>query len=454
MKTMIIFLSLLLFLIISPTKAQEWEFVGLDSLVIQQIFISGDTIWAGTISRLDTNKISGLYRSINKGVSWVRLDSTLGDGTVICSYVDLNSEDIWLGKIVNNPEGGTLFKSSNRGQSWQLINQMELIPIDWLIVSPFNKNEIYARESHYIIAGWYETVYRSTDGGTNWNEITYLPASSHGRYLTFNLSLSDSNKLYAAVDDQLGNEYFYVSTNKGDSWKYVSEPLGLPSEVINDTELPGRIYMEAWYISEDEGYTWELTNFGLSDTSYYRSFYESPYKSEIYTLRSDGLYKSDKKNFYWNRIDGTENLPLYIGNGGFSFLDIGALKNIVIDTINSIMYLGTAKGIYQKNLITDVNEITESKLFEYILYQNHPNPFNPTTAITFQILENSFVTLKVFDILGNEINTLVAEEKLSGKYQITFDGSALSSGVYFYVLTALTENGLRIREGKKMLLIK
>src|SRR3990170_182321 len=171
MKTKIISFSLLLFLITTTTKAQEWEFIELDSLVIEQIFISGDTIWAGTISRIDTNKISGLYRSINRGVSWVRLDSTLGEGAVICSYVDLNSENIWLGKIVNNPEGGTLFKSSNRGQSWQLINQMELISIDWIAVSPFNKNEIYARESHYIPAGWYETIYRSTDGGTNWKEI-------------------------------------------------------------------------------------------------------------------------------------------------------------------------------------------------------------------------------------------------------------------------------------------
>lgn len=454
MKTILISSILSLFLSKSPTKAQSWEFIELDSLVIEQIFISGDTIWAGTISRIDTNKISGLYRSTNRGVSWVRLDSTLGEGAVICSYVDLNSENIWLGKIVNNPEGGTLFKSSNRGQSWQLINQMELISVDWLTVSPFNKNEIYARESYGYPAGWYETIYRSTNGGNTWEEITYLPSSSHGRNLTFNLSLSDSNKLYAAVDDRFGTQYFYVSTDKGNSWNYISEPLNLPADLINDSELSGRIYMAACFISEDEGYSWELTNSGLPDTSDYRSFYESPNNKEIYTLRSDGLYKSNKENFYWNRIDGTENLPLYIGNGGFSFLDIGALKNIIIDTINSVIYIGTAKGIYKKDLITGTKEAEKYQPSEFKLLQNYPNPFNPITIISFQLSERSSVTLKVYDILGNEIKTIVAEEKQSGKYQIEFNGSELNSGVYVYLLSAVTESGKRIREGRKMLLIK
>lgn len=70
------------------------------------------------------------------------------------------------------------------------------------------------------------------------------------------------------------------------------------------------------------------------------------------------------------------------------------------------------------------------------LFQNYPNPYNPVTTISYQISEQSFVTLKVYDVLGNEIKTLVNEEKPLGVYQINWDASLLSSGVYFYRLQA------------------
>ncbi|MEJ2507811.1 MAG: T9SS type A sorting domain-containing protein, partial [Ignavibacteriaceae bacterium] len=75
------------------------------------------------------------------------------------------------------------------------------------------------------------------------------------------------------------------------------------------------------------------------------------------------------------------------------------------------------------------------------LYQNYPNPFNPTTKIQFTIPDvgtsfMKFVQLKVYDILGNEIATLVNEEKPAGMYEVTFDASYLSSGIYFYKLNA------------------
>jgi hypothetical protein len=72
----------------------------------------------------------------------------------------------------------------------------------------------------------------------------------------------------------------------------------------------------------------------------------------------------------------------------------------------------------------------------YNLLQNYPNPFNPSTTIRYEIPERSFVTLKVFDILGNEISVLVDEMKEAGSYEIKFDGRALSSGIYFYTLTS------------------
>jgi len=99
-------------------------------------------------------------------------------------------------------------------------------------------------------------------------------------------------------------------------------------------------------------------------------------------------------------------------------------------------------------IITKVKNITElSKSFT--LEQNYPNPFNPTTVIRYQLPENGRVTLKIYDVLGREINTLVNEEKIPGNYTVQFDGSKLSSGVYFYQIQ--TE---KFRSVKKMLLIK
>ncbi|NNG26515.1 MAG: T9SS type A sorting domain-containing protein [Ignavibacteriaceae bacterium] len=81
--------------------------------------------------------------------------------------------------------------------------------------------------------------------------------------------------------------------------------------------------------------------------------------------------------------------------------------------------------------------------------QNYPNPFNPNTTIKYQIPELNFVTLKVYDVLGNEIATLVNEEISIGIYEITFDASNLPSGIYFYRLQA----GDFIQT-KKMILMK
>jgi probable HAF family extracellular repeat protein len=85
----------------------------------------------------------------------------------------------------------------------------------------------------------------------------------------------------------------------------------------------------------------------------------------------------------------------------------------------------------------------------YVLAQNYPNPFNPTTKINYQIPELSFVTLKVFDILGNEIETLVNEDKPSGTHTIDFNSTNLQSGIYFYKLQTPD-----FTQTKKMILLK
>jgi len=92
----------------------------------------------------------------------------------------------------------------------------------------------------------------------------------------------------------------------------------------------------------------------------------------------------------------------------------------------------------------------KSNLIEKLqLFQNYPNPFNPSTTIGFQIPSTQFVTLKIYDVLGGEVTTLVAGQISAGQHEIAFDAAALSAGIYFYELRA---GGLK--EMKRMILIK
>lgn len=110
------------------------------------------------------------------------------------------------------------------------------------------------------------------------------------------------------------------------------------------------------------------------------------------------------------------------------------------------------------NLIDEVNTEDEMNISDYIIYQNYPNPFNPITKIRFTISDFGFVSLKVYDVLGNEVATLVNEKLSSGEYEVEFSTrsnsglsgiSDISSGIYFYQLRAG-----KFIETKKMILLK
>ncbi len=105
---------------------------------------------------------------------------------------------------------------------------------------------------------------------------------------------------------------------------------------------------------------------------------------------------------------------------------------------NKSIQIGTVTGIKD-----------EQDLIAYKLEQNFPNPFNPSTKIRYSIPDNEYVSLKVFDLLGNEITTLANGEKAAGNYEVTFNGNNLSSGIYLYTLK--TRN---FSETKKFLLLK
>ncbi len=112
------------------------------------------------------------------------------------------------------------------------------------------------------------------------------------------------------------------------------------------------------------------------------------------------------------------------------------------DTISvDVISITDTVSIFRKAILTYINpsSIRENSLMvgKYSLFQNYPEPFNPATKIKYQIPGISFVTLKVFDVLGNEISILVNEEKSPGSYEVEYNAAALPSGVYFYQLKAV-----------------
>jgi len=166
-------------------------------------------------------------------------------------------------------------------------------------------------------------------------------------------------------------------------------------------------------------------------------------------LNESGLYRSERDSIFWSLVSDSDELPLL-----FSAFSVYNNNNISIDYKNKFIYVGTSNGIYRTGIVTAIDE-NEPQLpvNNYSLAQNYPNPFNPSTIISYQVAEKSFVTLKVYDVLGNEIATLVNEEKPAGSYEVEFQSAIgswqLTSGMYFYQL--MVGNYV---ETKKMLLIK
>jgi hypothetical protein len=147
-------------------------------------------------------------------------------------------------------------------------------------------------------------------------------------------------------------------------------------------------------------------------------------------------------NLSWEVIgfvngNGTKTNPQ-----NYSFVDKNLAPGKYAYRLKQIDYDGSVE-------YSDIVEATINVSEKFELEQNYPNPFNPETIIRFQLPDNCYVKLKVYDILGNEITTLVDEEKPAGSYEVTFDASSLPSGNYFYKLSA---GGLIFT--RKMTLIK
>ena len=115
---------------------------------------------------------------------------------------------------------------------------------------------------------------------------------------------------------------------------------------------------------------------------------------------------------------------------------------------------GTSQGVWIRSINDTVTTtaVNESKIMNptvFMLFQNYPNPFNPITIIKYDLPKAGRVTLKIYDVLGRKVATLINEEKPAGRYQVEFNGSSFASGVYFYRIQAGNYSSV-----KKMILLK
>jgi len=152
-----------------------------------------------------------------------------------------------------------------------------------------------------------------------------------------------------------------------------------------------------------------------------------------------------------NSFNSMNMLNVHMGFGNASVIDslIIIWPRGLKETFTNVSLNNFYNATEGQGIVSDISNGSILLPEGFRLYQNYPNPFNPSTLIGYQISGNNFVSLKIFDIAGKEISTIVNKDQPAGNYEVTFDGGGLSSGIYFYKLSAGD-----FSETKKMSLVK
>lgn len=390
-------------------------------------FINGNTGWL-----IDFYGV--VYNTKNGGNSWTRLDSIyLGS---FRSVVFIDSLRGWIGSL---NQAHVLFETTDGGFNWNIVQNISGdAPRGICGIHALNSNFIYGcgrydvPPSHFI---------KSTNGGTTWvskdmsqyasalidcyffNENTGIAIGGQGQLLQTRLS-----------------RVLYTSDG-GDTWdiKYTgsrSSEWGWKISFVDD--MNGFVSLER--LSNPNKYFLKTTNGGLS-------WIELPFVSANeqgigFINTSTGWIGGNIQPTYGTTNGGTSWFVANIGNNINRFQMFG-------DT------LGYACGqyVYKFSKSVGIVQLNTNVPDKFFLSQNFPNPFNPSTRISFGVTKNSHIELIVYDLLGREILTPVNQWVSSGSYEVEIDMSPFESGIYFYRLS----NSVSSSEQelvRKMILIK
>ena len=401
---------LFFFLILSNISNAQWVQMsnGLGNRWINVLALNGTTIFAGSSD-------SGVFISTNYGMEWSK--TTLNNKEVL-SFTK-NNFAMFAGTGLDG-----VFYSTNNGQNWNQTAQ-----ISAKIISLFsNNNNLYA--------GTLYGIYFSSNNGSNWSKILDNNRAVQCIFISSNNLLAG---IYPSNPPWVPPEEILYSTNNGLAWLETSMngcPLCFAS--FNDTVYAGMscgiVYgIPGIYISINNGINWLCLSSLNGNFVKSLSIYNNHRFAAIF---ENGVIHTSNNFANWNKINQ------------------GLLDTNVNDLLISGNYLFASthsKGVFRRPLseIASLNNEIFYVQEKYSLSQNYPNPFNPVTSIKFDIPKTSNILLKVFDITGKEISTLINEKLQPGTYETQWNASEFPSGVYFYRLEAGN-----YRETKKMILIK
>ena len=398
--------------------------------------VSGVTSSLNCVSTVNANVgwIGGdagvILLTTNAGTTWVsKANATVGANGVyaICGI----SATTCL--VSTSPANTFVFKTTDGGTTWaQVFTQVGGF-VDDIRMKDATTGFMYGDP---VGTRW--SLWKTTNAGTTWDSAgLYLPQAAAEAGWN-NAMFIDGNAIWFGTN----NTKVYKSINFGATGSWVSGATtgSANSYSVAFNNAKGFSGTSAAVVSTDAGLTYTATTFLGAGNIY-----------AINAVKNTNKFWFERANIVYASTDnGTTWAAQYTGTAGVTYqamsivLSGSTLRGWTLSNTGEIIMFD------QQNVVTGVNPVyTATTPNNYNLSQNYPNPFNPTTRINFALPKSGLVTLKVYNILGKEVATLVNEVKNIGTYSVDFNASNLSSGIYFYKLEV---NGFS--EVKKMSLIK
>ncbi len=381
---------------------------------------------------------SALYRSLDKGETWVLLNGSVPGSA--CHSFFVNALDTNL-MIASKGSGGgaRVIGSSNYGATWyDIINPITLTSYGMpLEVDPSNPNTVY-------VAPDGGPMRKSTNWGANW---TILSGGESGTFRSpCDVIIPFENPNVILVGDGVtgsGSGKVWKSIDGGMTWTLINTVSGSEIPMMANTSQDlNLIYHTTW----SSGSFWKSNNLGTS----YSNLNQSG------SLWATDIAKDDPTAVSYDLYGTNSYLSL---DGGATFQTIPATSSPAA----GVVYMDKATLLYQHGsgvdklvvtyTVTPVvsnGQVSSEVPSAFGLAQNYPNPFNPSTQIKYDIAKASLVTLKVYDVIGNEVAVVFNGNLNAGKYSADFNASNLATGIYFY---SLSVDGVKI-DTKKMILVK
>ncbi len=406
---------------------------------VKDLFIDPEI--KGRLIATTGNSDSKIKISTDYGKSWTPAIFNINFfQAVVTYYISFNPYNLNTGFIGANAD---LLKTNDRGESW---DSTKMFPewynsIRYVVHHPLDSNVVFL--SNAVPWLWETYLYKSKDGGNTW----VISDSSYYREIVFHPI--NPNIIYGIQ----GYKLIRKSTNRGETWETINNNLDYSYNNVRVLEInsdnPNILYCGQWY-DYDNPNTWRLaitTNGGESwdridstlleidpNGSVYDILLDQNIEGKFYVAYSGGLYLTEDNGKHFQKIYSGEVTKIWSDN-----------------KIPATMYFNSDKGLlsFTDTFVVGISNRPKTIENKFHLYQNYPNPFNPLTKITYSIPANSHVTLKIYNILGKEIATLVNKQQVAGNHHVTFNAYGLPSGIYFYKLTAGS-----FTDVKKMILMK